>query len=120
MRTLSRDDARRVAVMAQLLSAPRPTSMLDVIRHLGGLQMDPTSAVARSERLVLWSRLGPYDVQDLNRALFEERSLFEWWAFILPMDDFAIYRETMRRHANGQASTPARAAYRAEWMAANA
>jgi uncharacterized protein len=120
MPTLSRDQARRVAVRAQLLSAPQPTSMLDVIRHLGGLQMDPTSAVARSERLVLWSRLGPYDVQDLNRALFEERSLFEWWAFILPQDDFAIYREAMRRHANGQASTPLRANYRAKWMAANA
>jgi uncharacterized protein YcaQ len=118
--SLSRDAARRVAVMAQLLSAPQPTSMLEVIQHLGGLQMDPTSAVARSERLVLWSRLGPYEVEDLNRALFRDRSLFEWWAFILPMADFGIYREAMRRHANGRAYSPSRREYRATWMAANA
>jgi uncharacterized protein len=120
MTTLSLDAGRRVAVSAQLLSAPRPTSMLAVIEHLGSLQMDPTSAVARSERLVLWSRLGNYDVDALNRALFEGRSLFEWWAFILPTADFAIYREAMRRHANGKAYTQARADYRAKWMAANA
>jgi uncharacterized protein YcaQ len=106
--------------MAQLLSAPQPTSMLDVIRHLGGVQMDPTTAVARSERLVLWSRLGSYDVEDLNRALFRDGSLFEWWAFILPVEDFAIYRDAMRRHRNGQAHPGSRAAYRAKWMAANA
>jgi hypothetical protein len=60
-----------------------------------------------------------YDVSEVNRALFEERKLFEWWAFILPMDDFAIHREAMRRHANGTASTPACEEYRANWMAAN-
>src|SRR2546430_4555473 len=116
---ISPEESRRVAVAAQLLSAPLRTSMLDVIDHLGGLQMDPTSAVARSERLVLWSRLGNYDVADLNRALFEDGSLFEWWAFILPIRDFAIHREAMRRHANGRAHTPTSAQYRARWMAAN-
>ena len=93
---------------------------MEVIHHLGGLQVDPTSAVARSERLVLWSRLGSYDIAELDRALYRERSLFEWWAYILPMRDFPIYREAMRRHANGKAFSPARAEYRAQWMAANA
>jgi uncharacterized protein YcaQ len=120
MTTISRDAARRLAVKAQLLSAPQPTSMPRVIEHLGGLQMDPTNAVARSERLVLWSRLGNYDVEDLNRALFEERSLFEWWAFILPIRDFAIHREAMRRHSNGKAHSSSRAEYYVKWMAANA
>jgi len=114
------ETARGAAVIAQQLSSPRPTSMPSVIEHLGGLQMDPTSAVARSERLVLWSRLGSYDVEDLNRALFVDRTLFEWWAYILPINDFAIHREAMRRHANGSAYTPARAEHRAKWMAANA
>ncbi|MGZ8652181.1 MAG: hypothetical protein ACXWX5_08400 [Actinomycetota bacterium] len=45
--------ARRVAVVAQLLSSPRPRSIEEVIRELGMVQMDPTSAVARTEHLVL-------------------------------------------------------------------
>ncbi|WP_308054102.1 hypothetical protein [Cellulomonas xiejunii] len=43
---LSRVDARRVAVRAQLLALPRPDGVMEVVRHLGVLQPDPTSAVA--------------------------------------------------------------------------
>jgi len=95
--SLSIDQARRIAVQAQLLSGPRPASLVEVTRHLGGLQMDPTSAVDRSERIVLWSRLGSYDRREIERELFRHGSLFEYWAYIVPMDDFAIHRETMRR-----------------------
>jgi len=120
MITLSVQTARRLAINAQLLGDPRPASMLGVVEHLGGLQMDPIAAVARSERLILWSRLGHYDVAELERALFERRELFEYWAFILPRSDFPIHREAMRRHARGLAGTPARARFVNEWMAANA
>src|SRR5579872_7180087 len=60
--------------------------------------MDPVSAVARAERLVLWSRLGAYDVRELERALFVDRNLFEYWAFVVPATDYAVHRETMRRY----------------------
>src|SRR5439155_9307543 len=109
---------RRLAVTSQLLSAPQPTSMLRVIEHLGGLQMDPTASIARAERLVLWSRLGSYDVSELDRALYRDRQLFEYWAWILPMSDHAIYAEKMRRYA--RATTPASRARRQAWMKANA
>ena len=56
---LSRRDARRIAVRAQLLSSPRPSDALEVVRHLTLLQADPTAAVAPSAELVLWTRLGP-------------------------------------------------------------
>ena len=50
--------------------------------------MDPTSAVARTEHLVLFSRLGPsYRPAALERALWTDRTLFEYRAFILPVDD---------------------------------
>ncbi len=84
---------------------------------LGGVQMDPVSAVARAERLVLWSRLGSYDATDLDRALFVDRSLFEYWAFIVPMVDYAIHRETMRRFPRMDDS---RGRVTREWLAANA
>ena len=55
---LSRAEARRIAVRAQLLDAPRPTDLLDVVRRLGAVQVDLTAAVAPSADLVCWSRLG--------------------------------------------------------------
>ena len=73
---LTLSQARRLAVNAQLLSAPRPKSMLDTVRGLGSLQIDPTTAVARAERLVLWSRLGSYDAGEIER-LVQAGELFE-------------------------------------------
>jgi hypothetical protein len=85
--------------MAQMLSAPRPRSILEVVEGLGSVQMDPTQAVARTEHLVLWSRLGRrFRVADLERLLWRDRALFEYRAFILPTAQYAVHRETMRRY----------------------
>jgi uncharacterized protein YcaQ len=98
-RSISLQRARRIAVTAQLLSAPRPRSILEVVEQLGSVQMDPTRTVARTEHLVLWSRLGRrFRVAELERLLWQERSLFEYRAFILPTSQFPVHRETMRRY----------------------
>jgi uncharacterized protein len=98
-RSISLQRARRLAVIAQLLSAPRPRSVLEVVERLGSVQMDPTRTVARTEHLVLWSRLGRrFRIRELERSLWQERSLFEYRAFILPTSQFAVHRETMRRY----------------------
>jgi len=98
-RSISLQRARRLAVTAQLLSAPRPRSILEVIEKLGSVQMDPTRTVARTEHLVLWSRLGRrFRVEELERLLWQDRSLFEYRAFILPTSQFSVHRETMRRY----------------------
>jgi hypothetical protein len=114
---LSLTEARRLAVLGAGLAEPRARSITEVVERLGRLQMDPTSAVARSEQLVLWSRLGSYDVGELARLLWDERALFEFWAFIVPMSDYAVHRETMHRFPRGE---NARARYAREWVAANA
>jgi uncharacterized protein len=86
VRRLQRDEARQLAVRAQLLDATRPTDLVDLVDQLTLLQIDPTAAVAPNADLVAWSRLGAsYQPADLIRALEEERTLFELRAFIRPM-----------------------------------
>ena len=85
MRIVSTEEARRIAVRAQLLDGSA-TTILDTVRRLGFLQIDPISTVAPPQQLVLWSRLGPYDVAELDRLLWEEKKLFEWNAYIWPIE----------------------------------
>src|SRR3954451_21258946 len=87
--------ARRIAVHAQLLDGSA-TSVLDTIRRIGFLQIDPISTVAPPQQLVLWSRLGTYDVAELDRLLWVERKLVEWRAFIYPIEMLPILRARMR------------------------
>ncbi|HEX6248556.1 MAG TPA: crosslink repair DNA glycosylase YcaQ family protein [Nocardioidaceae bacterium] len=85
---LSKDEARRIAIHAQLLDAPRPTDLVDVVDRLTILQIDPTAAIAPSADLVLWSRLGSaYVSTDLTKAVEHDRSLVETVAYIRPPRD---------------------------------
>jgi uncharacterized protein YcaQ len=71
--------------------------VLDVVRRLGFLQMDPISTVAPPQHLVLFSRLGKFDVAELDRLIWEERKLLEWNAFIWPIEDLPLVCARMRR-----------------------
>jgi uncharacterized protein len=88
-------EARRIAVRAQLLDGSA-TDVLSTVRHLGRLQIDPIATVAPPQHLVLWSRLRSYDRADLDRLLWEERKLFEWQAFIYPIEDLPLVQALMR------------------------
>jgi uncharacterized protein YcaQ len=89
---LTKTQARRVAVRAQMLDGQRPRDLVDVVQRLTFLQVDPTAAIAPSADLVLWSRLGSsYRPEDLKRELEERRTLFELDAMVRPMSDVGLY-----------------------------
>jgi uncharacterized protein len=89
------EEGRRIAVRAQLLDGSA-TDVLETVRRLGFLQMDPISTVAPPQYLVLWSRLGPIDREELDRLLWADRELFEWNAFIWPREDLPLIQAQMR------------------------
>ena len=112
VRQLTRDEARRIAIRAQLLDTPRPTDLLEVVRQLTLLQIDPTAAVAPSADLVAWSRLGSsYEPVQLQQALEQDRTLFEFNATVRPMCDLGLYLA-------GMATSPSREMPR-EWLRVN-
>jgi uncharacterized protein len=92
---LSLAQARRIAVRAQLLDGAA-SDVLSTVRQLGFLQLDPISVVAPPQHLVLWSRLGAFDRSELDRLLWEEKKLFEWNAFIWPIELLPFIRARMR------------------------
>ncbi|QOV33919.1 YcaQ family DNA glycosylase [Streptomyces ferrugineus] len=117
---LSRTDARRIAVRAQLLDgARRPDGLLEVVRRLTLLQVDPTAAVAPNADLVAWSRLGSagYAPAELTAAL-ADRTLLELRAMIRPGEDLALYRAEMAEWP--QRGTPSSwREYHGMWVTAN-
>jgi len=112
MHRLTKEEARRIAVRAQLLDANPSTALVPMIEHLTLLQLDPTAAIAPSADLVAWSRLGTgYAPAHLKRALEEDRTLFEFDATVRPMADLGLYLA-------GASERPAYERTR-EWLADN-
>src|SRR6476619_661766 len=96
-RVVTPEQARRIAIRAQLLDGSA-SGVLDTVRRLGFLQLDPIATVASPQHLVLWRRLGPFDRGALDRLLWEERRLIEWDAFLWPVDSLPLLRARMREH----------------------
>jgi uncharacterized protein len=115
---LSRADARRIAVRAQLLGRDRPSELIDMVRHLTLLQADQTAAVAPSADLVAWSRLGAaFSPVDLASAL-RERTLIELHGMIRPAEDIALYTAEMAQWP-GSGPMPDWRADTLRWIDAN-
>jgi hypothetical protein len=113
---LSLDEARRIALHAQLLSLPRPGGVVEVVHDLTLLQYDQTAAVAPSADLVLWSRLGSgYEPSSLVSAL-ERRELIELSGMIRPTSDLPLYLADM---AAWPGTSPAWRLSQASWVEAN-
>ncbi|WP_374007390.1 DNA glycosylase AlkZ-like family protein [Leifsonia sp. LS-T14] len=119
---LDRDEARRIAVRAQLLDARQPEGVVPLVEHLTFLQLDPTAAIAPSADLIAYGRLGPsYRPEQLQRAIEPDRTLYELkaqddpvqppFAMVRPVSDLALNLDRMR-------SGPVHAGWKA-WLEAN-
>ena len=104
MRTLSNNQARRIALAAQGLARPRPTGRVDrrhfrrVIGDIGLLQLDSVNVLQRSHYLPMWSRLGPYSIKALDEYTARSGEMFEYWghvASLLPVELYPLLRWRM-------------------------
>lgn len=113
--TLTRQDLRRLAISRQHLTPKAPPAMLDVIRDLGCVQLDPIRAVERTHLLVLWSRLGNFAEAELERLRWEEKALFEYWAHAASLvltEEYPLFAWGMNHRRND----PRRAARYQKWF----
>ncbi|MFF8952959.1 winged helix-turn-helix domain-containing protein [Streptomyces sp. NPDC014940] len=110
--TLTADDARRIALRAQgFLGAPdRRAGVRGVLRHLGAVQLDTISVLARSHELIPYARLGAVGRRAVEAAYWKTPEhgasaaphAFEYWshaACILPVEEwphFAFRRRAYR------------------------
>ena len=108
---LSAAAARRIALAAQGFAADRPDGPVNAghvrrtIDRLGLLQIDSVNVLARAHYLPLFSRLGNYESDHLDRLAWgrkSQRGLFEFWAHeasLLPLDSQPLLRWRMQRAA---------------------
>ena len=109
---MSADEARRIALAAQGFAEPRPSARLDrrhlrrVIAQIGLLQIDSVNVLVRSHYLPLFSRLGSYAPEMLDRSWLgapASRELFEYWghmASLMPHEMHPLFRWRMAQAAN--------------------
>ena len=108
MTTISIEEARRIAVRAQLLDGAKPRSspdaVLDVAERLRCIQIDPINVIARTQLLVLQSRLRNFEAKHLDALVWERKELFHYWAhaasFVLT-EDYPLHKMRMRRFLYG-------------------
>jgi uncharacterized protein YcaQ len=109
---LTRDQARRIAVRAQLLDADRPSDVVEVAEELGAIKIDPTATIAPAEHSILWSRIGQaYDPIQLSKAVEIDRLLFEFDGAFRPVSLLPLMLPGMRRWPRRESSV--------EWLRAN-
>jgi uncharacterized protein YcaQ len=92
--SLSRAEAARIAIRAQGLDRRRLKSMPDLLTHLGAVQLDTISVLARSHELVAYARLGAVGRDRVEATYWGHGRAFEYWshaACILPMASYPLF-----------------------------
>ena len=103
-------DARRIVLGAQGFGSPRPArppsaaQLRRAVGRLGVVQVDAVNVLVRAQYLPLFSRLGPYRVELLDRLTYRDGALFEYLAHAASLVSTELYPLLRWRMANYEAS----------------
>ncbi len=105
------EQLQRITLESQGLTKAHPfgkgkRAVAGALEHLGYIQIDTLSVVARAHHHTLWTRVPSYKNEYLNK-LVEEREAFEYWfhaAAYLPMKDFRFAQPRMSYFQRGESS----------------
>jgi uncharacterized protein YcaQ len=103
--TISRQTARRFVLGKQGLWPGRrwkgKKGTTQAIRACEAVQLDPLNVIARSQDLVLHSRVLDYRPEYLHQVAYEDRQFFDYggWLAMYPMSNLPYYRFHMERRA---------------------
>jgi uncharacterized protein YcaQ len=80
-------------------------AVLNAIEHLGYVQIDTLSVVARAHHHTLWNRLPDYQENYLHELLEKDKTIFEYWshaASYIPMCDYRFSLPTKQLFTSGK------------------
>ena len=128
--SLSASEARWLALDAQGLAEPRRSpgtkgraSLKRVMDQVGTIQLDAVNVLERTQFVVPFSRIGPYERPRLLAMIGPGRPWFEYWghaASLLPVSTYPLFRSRMAQWRDDQVDSPTVGQRRREWRAAHA
>lgn len=80
------------------------TGTAKAMRAIEYLQLDPLQIIARSQDIMLHSRVLDYKPGMWEKAAYKQRKFFDWggWLAVRPMDELPHWRVVMRREREGK------------------
>ncbi len=110
---LTAASARRLALTKQHLAGALPArpgrdDIISTVRDIAFVQWDPVAVVAPSHLIALWARLGRYNTADVEKMLWEDRSIFLHWtptAWLVLTEDYPLYLTLMKGYPDSLTSS---------------
>src|SRR5436190_256392 len=69
----------------------KAANILQVLNFYRCIQVDPISVVAKTHEISLWNRVEGFKLGDLEKELYENKSLFEYWMQLFSIIPIQFY-----------------------------
>jgi len=99
--TITKQQARNYLISHSWL-VRKDVPLIEVLRHLGCIQVDPLGKAGKSHEIALFNRTTQFSRVLLQDTLYKERTVFEYWLqlySIIPIENYPYLRRRMSHRA---------------------